>query len=97
MQCVWAPRLPAAQGWRAGAGAHDIMNPPSLTVACSKISEVLNEKLWYNKYITVNNKPIYRQWENTGIQYIRDLLKADGSFKGIYQIRQYFNTFYITV
>ena len=42
---------------------------------------VINEVLWNNKYITIDNKSyIFENWQKSGIVRIADILKNDGSF-----------------
>ena len=46
------------------------------------INEILNEKLWLNKNILIDNKLIYKtEWINSGINTLHDILKNDNSFK----------------
>ncbi len=41
----------------------------------------MNQSLWLNSSITVNNNYIYvKNWENCGITYIKDILNKNGSF-----------------
>ena len=43
--------------------------------------EVLNETLWLNKHITVDQRPIFwKKWSLQGIKYIGDLLDSRGDF-----------------
>ena len=45
-------------------------------------NEILNEKVWFNKDILIDNKPIfYRLWCNHGITKIYDLFNNQGIFK----------------
>ena len=44
-------------------------------------TNLLNESLWFNDKITVENKPLFWiKWYNNGVKQIRDLTKLDGSF-----------------
>ncbi len=43
------------------------------------INEILNQSLWINSSITVNNNYIYvKNWENCG--YTKDILNKNGSY-----------------
>ena len=40
--------------------------------------QILNEKLWQNKFILVNNKPLlYNQWIQAGIIFLYDILNEN--------------------
>ena len=53
-----------------------------------KEAEVRNEVLWNNKFITVNNSPIFwKSWKEAGIVRVEDIL-IDGSFMSDTQISQ---------
>ncbi len=44
--------------------------------------DILEQSIWINTYITVNNKCIYwKSWKNCGILYINDIInKTNGHF-----------------
>ncbi len=47
----------------------------------ASMTELQNEVLWWNKYITQSGVPIcWDEWINKGIYYIRDLLDEQGQF-----------------
>ena len=51
-------------------------------------NDILNEKIWYNKNILIQEKPIhYKKWENKGIVKLNDLFNLDGTFKTIIQLQ----------
>lgn len=42
------------------------------------IQDVLNECLWCNENILINNKPVYnKQWDKAGVKFIRDLISGN--------------------
>ena len=44
-------------------------------------NDVLNEKLWNNKYILIDEKPIcYKAWQQHGIRIIHDIVTQHGHF-----------------
>ena len=55
-------------------------------------AEVLNELIWYNTNIKIDNRPIYdKQMANSGIQNIAHLCKADGNFKTFTELSREFS------
>ena len=51
-------------------------------------NEVLDETIWYNKNLTIENKPIYdKAMADSGIQKISDVCKRDGKFKTFLEIK----------
>ena len=43
--------------------------------------DVVNQTLWFNKNITIENKPIYwHEWYRNGILFVRDIHDANGDF-----------------
>ena len=53
---------------------------------------VMNEIIWNNKFITVENKPyLFESWLKAGIMRVSDLLNSDGSFMSHNQIENVYN------
>ena len=45
-------------------------------------NDIMNETLWFNKHILVDNKPIfYKLWDQHGISHIYHILNQNGNFK----------------
>ena len=43
---------------------------------------ILREKLWNNKFILIDKKPVYHQnWDQHGIKYIDNIINDQGNFK----------------
>lgn len=54
--------------------------------------EILEESLWLNKYITINNKPVcWKSWMDSGIYKIGHILDKNGNFLCHQKIRTTFN------
>jgi len=52
-------------------------------------NDILNEKIWLNKYILIEGRPIlYKKWENSGIIKLNDIINQEGKFKTVNQLRQ---------
>ena len=65
---------------------YETHNTPPLTKP-----EVLKEKLWYNERILVGNKPVYNKiWQNTGINYLADIVDDQGYFLPIKDLEKKF-------
>ena len=44
-------------------------------------NDILNEKLWNNKYILIDEKPVYyKTWHQHGIKIIHDIITQHGDF-----------------
>jgi len=57
--------------------------PPSHAI------EYLSQRLWYNSYIKIENRPVYyHNWLNAGIECIKDLVDAHGDFISVQEFQQ---------
>ena len=55
-------------------------------------SNIMQENLWLNKYITIENKPIiWVKWLEKGILFIDDLLEPNGQFLSQTQLKLKYN------
>ena len=44
-------------------------------------SEVLDQYIWYNSNICIENKPfLFEKWYQAGVKYLKDVIKTDGTF-----------------
>ncbi len=44
------------------------------------IKDISNQSIWLNKYITINNYPIYwKQWQIAGIHKLRDIVNDNNT------------------
>ncbi len=56
------------------------------------ILQILNQSLWLNKYITVNNKFLHiKSWENKGINQVKDILNGKCEFLNHDELKQQYN------
>ena len=56
------------------------------------VNEVLTQRLWFNKYITIGKNPaFYRDWYMQGIEYVSDIVGVTGELLLADQIEDKFN------
>ncbi len=56
------------------------------------ILQILNQSLWFNKYLTVNKKSLHvKSWENKGINQVRDILNEKCEFLNNEELKQQYN------
>ena len=54
--------------------------------------EILNEPIWHNKFILINNTTAYfKHWDNNGISIIGSLLGDNGKFKTLEELNRIHN------
>lgn len=57
------------------------------------VNDIVNETLWLNSYIRVDNKPVfYKEWRQHGIETFMDILDAEGKFLSPQVLEHKFNT-----
>ena len=51
-------------------------------------TDILNEMLWHNNFITIERKPIFfKHWYDRGIKFIRDIVDNNGTFLSVEDLR----------
>ena len=56
------------------------------------IKEILNQNLWYNSFIKINNSPLYvKTWAEKGVKTIKDLLDDNGKWITNIELERGFN------
>jgi hypothetical protein len=60
--------------------------------ACENYSDIINEPVWYNKFITIERKSFFwREWYQKGVKQIGDLLKDGNRFMTNEDLRETYN------
>ena len=55
-------------------------------------TDIMNEMLWHNNFITIEGKPIFfKTWYRKGVRFIRDIVDDQGIFITEDQLRNKFN------
>jgi hypothetical protein len=53
---------------------------------------ILNQRIWHNFYLKIDNKPFhFREFSGANVNYIHQLVNADGSIKNWIQLKTQFN------